>query len=82
MDLRAWRKSQGLSLAEMAARLNVQHYTVSRWETGQSEIPLHAAAEIIEITQGAVGISDLAALTQRSQKRAAWNARVDGAVRT
>jgi DNA-binding transcriptional regulator YiaG len=49
-DLRAWRRSHGLTLKALASVLGVYWITVQRWETGAQAIPpyLHLALERLE----------------------------------
>jgi len=52
-DLRAWRKTAGLSQSELASALGVAVMTVSRWERGQREIPsfLHLALKALSASR-------------------------------
>jgi DNA-binding transcriptional regulator YiaG len=49
-DLRAWRRSHGLTLKQLAGVLGVYWITVQRWETGAQAIPpyLHLALKGLE----------------------------------
>lgn len=47
--LRAWRKSQGLTLEELAEKIVSKPNTISGWETGLRRVNLDSLAEIAEV---------------------------------
>lgn len=46
IEFRAFRNATGLSVRKLAARLAVAPRTISRWEAGESRIPL-AVGELL-----------------------------------
>jgi transcriptional regulator with XRE-family HTH domain len=49
-DLRTWRASSGLRLADAANALGVTQAMLSRWETGSRRIPAERVASISAYT--------------------------------
>lgn len=52
-EFRLWRKSRGLSQAELAVTLGVRRETVSKWESGVHEIPYDALTKMEAVAPGA-----------------------------
>lgn len=59
MDLRTYRKQQGLTLDQFGRGLGVSGVTVHRWEKGKALPSLKQAAEIQRQTAGKVTVADL-----------------------
>ena len=49
--LRAARKERGLSARDLAARLNVEHSTILRWENGIRTPPIDTALRIARLLE-------------------------------
>ena len=56
-NLKAFRKSKGLTQEELAARLNIARQTVSKWENGLSVPDADALIRVAEILE--VSVSEL-----------------------
>lgn len=48
-NLRAARKKRGLSVNELAERVGVSEATISRYETGDREMPVRMARKIAQV---------------------------------
>lgn len=63
MKLTDWRKSNGKSLAEIAAAIGIAGTnparSLQRYETGERVMPAMQQAEVKRVTGGAVGASDM-----------------------
>lgn len=54
--LRDWRRGQGLTQADLAAKLGVSGATLSDWESGKKEPRIESAVRIEQVTDGAVPV--------------------------
>lgn len=70
MKLDVWRKTNSISLAELANRLGIgganPARSLQRYETGARVMPAVLQAEVVTLTEGVVSLQDI------FDKRLAW----------
>lgn len=63
MNISDWRKSQGKSLAELAAAIGISGAnparSLQRYETGERVMPAVLQDSLVRVSAGAVTVSDL-----------------------
>lgn len=60
MNLFDWRMKQGLTQVACAARVGVDQGLWSKWERGVGTPSLAYAVKIVDVTEGAVTLAELA----------------------
>lgn len=58
MKLRSWRKSEGLTLATLAERIETDEASLSRYERGERMPNQETMRKIAQVTGGAVTAND------------------------
>jgi transcriptional regulator with XRE-family HTH domain len=69
--LRQWRRTAGLTLAELAAKVGVSEVTMSRYELGTRQPLAEHMLKIEKITAGAIQPADFIAAAARRRKASA-----------
>jgi len=59
MQLREWRRTNKITMEQLARKLRVTRQAISAWENHRSKPRLKKAFEIARLTSGKVGLSDL-----------------------
>ena len=67
MKLSIWRKAQGLTLAEVAERVDVTEVTLSRYERGERIPAREIMPKIVEATGGAVQPNDFYSVENKDE---------------
>ena len=65
MNLKSWRKSEGLTQEDVAGRIGVDQAHYSKWERGANAPSEEYAKKILAVTKGKVTLADLVRASER-----------------
>lgn len=74
--LRTYRHRHGITLAAVAAQLDVVPSTVSRWENGVRVPPIRMMRRIVNLTNGEVSAESLLGLPASDQEQSNYSSPV------